>query len=210
MGSVSFEVTGDAKAIPHFQEGLLLLHSFEYEDAAVAFQSAQDADADFVMAYWGEAMTKNHPLWNAQYTDEASEILNRLGPTTEQRLAKAQTEIERDFLEAVEILFGEGEKKDRDQLYAAHLQIMHDLYPEHHEVAAFYALSMLGSTSEGRDETIYEKGAVIAQGILEENPQHPGALHYLIHSYDDPVHEPMQCVIVACVVIKVLAFGAFV
>ena len=61
-------------------------------------------------------------------------------------------------------------------------------YPKNHEIAAFYALSILGAVPVGRDETEYEKGARIAQGVLEENPKHPGALHYLIHSYDDPSH----------------------
>ncbi|MCF6223634.1 MAG: hypothetical protein L3J34_07890 [Flavobacteriaceae bacterium] len=61
-------------------------------------------------------------------------------------------------------------------------------YPDNHEVKAFYALSLLGSVSDGRDDEIYGKGAKIAQGIIEENPNHPGALHYLIHSYDDPKH----------------------
>ena len=59
-------------------------------------------------------------------------------------------------------------------------------YPENHEIAAFYALSLLGSVEVGRDDEVFDKGAVVAQGILSENPSHPGALHYLIHSYDDP------------------------
>jgi hypothetical protein len=55
-------------------------------------------------------------------------------------------------------------------------------------VAAFYSLSLLGAVPEGRDSSIYGQGAKIAQSILAENPEHPGALHYLIHSYDDPNH----------------------
>ena len=61
-------------------------------------------------------------------------------------------------------------------------------YPDNHEISAFYALSLLGSVEDGRDDEIFGKGAKIAQGILKENPNHPGALHYLIHSYDDPDH----------------------
>ena len=61
-------------------------------------------------------------------------------------------------------------------------------YPEHHEVAAFYALSLLGSSKSRKDDDNYEVGAKIAQSIISENPHHPGALHYLIHSYDDPDH----------------------
>ena len=188
LGDLTFEVSCSEAAAPHFQEGLLLLHSFEYEDAAEAFRKAQEADPSCGMAFWGEAMTKNHPLWSAQYTDEAHEILARFGETREARLARVPEGIERDLFEAVEILYGEGDKSGRDQQYASHMQSLYDRYPGQHEVAAFYALSLLGSASDGRDEVLYGKGAVIAQGILKENPQHPGALHYLIHSYDDPDH----------------------
>ncbi|MDX1407916.1 MAG: hypothetical protein R3330_07275 [Saprospiraceae bacterium] len=188
LGSVTFDVSCNEKATPYFNQGLLLLHSFEYDDAAEAFQSAQQADPACAMAYWGEAMTKNHPLWSAQYTDEAVEILARFGDSPEARLAKIPEGIERDLFEAVEILYGEGDKQERDQQYAAHMAVLYEAHPGHHEVAAFYALSLLGSASDGRDEALYGKGAVIAKGILDENPQHPGALHYLIHSYDDPGH----------------------
>src|SRR5690606_12522759 len=60
--------------------------------------------------------------------------------------------------------------------------------PSNQEVAAFYALSLLGSVPEGRDDAIYGKGAKIAKGILKEISKNPGALHYLIHTYDDPDH----------------------
>lgn len=72
--------------------------------------------------------------------------------------------------------------------YADFMAELHKKYPNNQEVAAFYALSLLGSAPEGRDDNLYGKGAKIAQGILNENPNHPGALHYLIHSYDDPEH----------------------
>ncbi len=65
---------------------------------------------------------------------------------------------------------------------------LYNKYPANQEVAAFYALSLLGAVPEGRDDILYGKGAKIAKGILKENPNHPGALHYLIHSYDDPEH----------------------
>ena len=188
LGSISFTPTGAEDALPHFERGLLLLHSFEYDDARKHFIKARDIDPDFVMACWGEAMTYNHPLWSAQYNDDGVEALNRLAPTPEERQAKAQTGLERDFMIAVDILFtGEGDKLDRDRKYYEHMKEMHRKYSDNNEVAAFYALSILGSSPE-RDPEVYERGAVIAQGILKENPEHPGALHYLIHSYDDPAH----------------------
>jgi tetratricopeptide (TPR) repeat protein len=188
LGTIDFPASSNEEATEHFEQGVLLLHSFMYSEAAESFRKAQELDKDFAMAYWGEAMTKNHPLWTQQYYDPGREILARLGETKEERAAKAPTDFEKDMLEGVEILFGEGTKIDRDDAYAAHFEKLYEKYPGNHEVAAFYALSLLGSVEEGRDYEVYGKGAKIAEGILAENPNHPGALHYLIHSYDDPDH----------------------
>lgn len=188
LGSIYFDVTGSEEAIKHFEEGLLLLHSFEFDDAATAFIEAQKSDSTMAMAYWGEAMTYNHPLWAEQSYEEATAALNKLSDSPEERVEKSSTAIEKDFMRAVNILYGEGSKYDRDVAYSEFMAEVYKKYPESQEAAAFYALSLLGSVPVGRDEEIYEKGAVIAKGILEENPNHPGALHYLIHSYDDPEH----------------------
>jgi len=191
LGKIEFAVTGAEEAIPHFQEGLLLLHSFEFEDAAQKFVEAQKVDSNFVMAYWGEAMSYNHPLWRERYTDDGLAALNKLADTKEDRMSMAKTPLEKELLQAVEILYSEGEKKELDVAYKDHMEKLHIKYPEHHEVAAFYALSLLGAANNGRDVESYEQGARIAQSIIDENPKHPGALHYLIHSYDDPDHAPL-------------------
>lgn len=188
LGTVHFSYTGSAEAMQHFTRGLKLLHNFEYDDAADAFMEAQQLDSNFVMAYWGEAMTYNHPLWRQQDYEKGVEVIERLGKTSEERAAKAQTDLEKDFLRAAEIMYGEGSKYQRDSAYSKHLEQMYARYPGTEEVAAFYALSLLGAVPVGRDVKAYEKSAAIVQGILEENPNHPGALHYLIHSYDDPEH----------------------
>ena len=188
LGTVYFNVTGDKEALPHFEEGLLLLHSFEFEDAAEAFIRAQQADSSMAMAYWGEAMTYNHPLWAEQSYEEAVAALNKLDLSAEGRVEKAVTDIEKDFVKAVNVLYGEGTKYERDLKYADFMEEVYKKYPDSQEAAAFYALSLLGSVPVGRDDEVYERGAVIAKGILDENPNHPGALHYLIHSYDDPNH----------------------
>src|SRR5690349_14302661 len=35
------------------------------------------------------------------------------------------------------------------------------------------------------------KAAAVAEEVFARNPIHPGAVHYLIHCYDDPVHAPL-------------------
>lgn len=191
LGEVHFEVTGSAEAAPYFHEGLLLLHSFEFEDAAEKFVKAQEIDSNFVMAYWGEAMTYNHPLWDERYSEEGTAALEKLADTKEERLALAQTDLERDLLEAVELLYAEGDKIEQDIAYKNKMEEIYKQYPNHNEIAAFYALSLLGSSKSREEDDYYERSAKIVQGIIDENPNHPGALHYLIHSYDDPDHATM-------------------
>src|SRR5262245_6574724 len=91
LGRIDFPNSGAAAAQEPFLRGVLLLHSFEYADAREAFQQAEAADSGFALAYWGEAMTHNHPLWREQDRDAARAALAKLAPTPEERLRKAPT-----------------------------------------------------------------------------------------------------------------------
>jgi hypothetical protein len=191
LGHLVFESSGLPAAQPHFIRGLLLLHSFEYGPAAQAFRKAQEADPGFAMAYWGEAMTYNHTIWNEQDLAAARAALSRLGTTAEARLAKAPTAREKAYLNAVHALFGEGTKKERDASYSAHMERLSKAYPDDMDARAFYALSLLGLSGIDRDPANYIRAGAVAEEVYEVNPRHPGALHYLIHSYDDPLHAPL-------------------
>jgi tetratricopeptide (TPR) repeat protein len=191
VGEVAFANSGAAAAQEPFLYGLALLHNFEYPDAAEQFQKAEAIDPNFAMAYWGEAMTHNHAVWMQQEPDAARAVLLRLGATPEARLAKAPTARERDYLRAVEILYGPGSKEARDFLYADAMAALHGRYPDDVDATAFYALSLLGTAHQGRDFAIYMRSAALLEEVLPTHPRHPGVLHYLIHSYDDPIHAPL-------------------
>jgi len=191
VGEVSFANSGSPAAQATFLRGLALLHNFEYEDAAAEFHKAQGIDPGFAMAYWGEAMTHTHPVWMQQNRDAARAALGRLGATPEARLAKAKTERERDYLRAVEILYGDGGKEERDFRYADAMAALHQRYPDDVDATAFYALSLLGTAHQGRDFAIYMKSAALLEEVFPTHQHHPGVLHYLIHSYDDPIHAPL-------------------
>jgi tetratricopeptide (TPR) repeat protein len=191
LGSISFPNSGNTQAQAPFVRGVLLLHSFEYEPAAEAFRAAQKSDPGFALAYWGEAMTYNHPLWQQQNRDAAIKALERLGPTASARAAKAPTERERLYLSAVEALYGEGTKQERDQAYMRAMAKLSDTEPADDEARTFYALAILGSRDGTRDFATYMRAAAVAQPVFERNPDHPGAAHYLIHSFDDPIHAPL-------------------
>lgn len=188
LGDIDFPTSGSPKAQRHFLRGVLLLHNFEYDDAQVAFQKAQKVDPDFAMAYWGEAMTLNHPLWGDQYFDEARAVLDRLGSSVEERIAKAPTDREQGYLHAMHALYGEGKKVDRDRAYADQMRVLSEHYPHDLDAAAFYALALLGTAQGKRDTKTYLHAASIAESVFQQNPRHPGAVHYMIHAYDDPEH----------------------
>jgi tetratricopeptide (TPR) repeat protein len=191
LGTIDFKTSGSPEAQKEFLRGVLWLHSFEYPDALAAFQKAQQLQPDFAMAYWGEAMTHNHPIWNEREQTQAIAALKKLAPTPEARLQKAPTEKEKDFIRAVDILFQDGEKKERDLAYAEAMEQIYKKYPGDLEAASFYALALLGSCGNVRDFAVYMKAAAVVEEVFAKNPKHPGAAHYLIHSYDDPVHAPL-------------------
>ncbi len=191
LGHIDFPASGPPEAQEHFVRGTLLLHSFQYGQAAEAFREAQKLEPDFAIAYWGEAMTYNHSVWQEQDYEAARAVLQRLAPTPEGRLAKAPTEREKDYLRAVEILYGDGDKRSRDFAYAEAMRKLMEKYPDDDEAAAFYSVALLGTAHEGRDHRTYIRAAAVVEPVFRDNPQHPGAAHYLIHSYDDPVHAPL-------------------
>ncbi len=187
-GTTRFQVSGNADAQAAFKRGLLMLHNFEYEDARQAFVSAEHLDPDLVMAFWGEALSYDHPLWGQQDLESSRAALNKIGATPEERIAKAVTDREKAYVSAVNQLFGEGDDQQRADQYRDAMEVVAGAYPDDADAAALYALSILATSRAGRDEATYLRAGAVTDEILKRFPNHPGALHYNIHSYDDPAH----------------------
>ncbi len=183
LGQVNFPTTGSEKAQSHFLRGLAALHSFWFEEALDEFRQSTAGDSDFVMGYWGEAMAYNHPLWAEQDTESARKTIAKIKDTSK------VTSRERAYVDAVRALYGEGDKLTRDKAYSAAMEKVYRAYPDDLEAACFYSLSLLGTVRPGdkgfRRQTLAGK---IAIDVYQKNPDHPGAAHYIIHSFDDPEH----------------------
>ena len=189
LGSINFPTSAKPAAQAPFLTGVKGLYNFEFDIAAEAFRDAQKADPAFALAYWGEAMSYNHPLWAQQDLAAARKVLERLAPTAAARAAKAPAGKEREFMESADVLFGAGDKLTRDIAYADTLKAMHAKYPADDEIACLYSLALLGTGRPGVSNTRNAmQAAAIAQGIFQRHPQHPGAAHYIIHAFDDPDH----------------------
>ena len=191
LGRISFPTSGAPGAQLEFIHGVLLLHSFQYGEAAEAFRAAQRLDPGFAMAYWGEALTYTHQVWNEQDLPAARAVLTRLGPTAAARRTRAPTQREQDYLGTVELLYGEGSKPARDTLYAGALEALVQSNPEDDEAKTFYSLALLGLSQGIRNIPTYIRAGAIAQDVFRRNDDHPGAAHFIIHAFDDPVHAPL-------------------
>jgi tetratricopeptide (TPR) repeat protein len=171
-----------------FDRALALLHNFWYSRALQAFQQVAKDDPECAMAYWGPAMTYNHPLWDAPSTaDETAAWAS----VQKGLAAKEASPREKLYLAAVAALFndaGAGPKAVRDEGYRDAMAVAFASFPDD-ETKLFYGLAILGTIKEGTtgfdNQTIAAK---LFEEVYAHNPDHPGVLHYLIHAYDDPVH----------------------
>ena len=190
LGTASFATsTRSADAQTAFLRGLLLLHLFQYAESADAFVAAQKLDPGFAMAYWGEAMTFNHPVWNQLDTAGGSAALKRFAPTAAARAARIANPRERAYMAAVELLYDNtGTKPERDARYAAAMEQVAKDNPHDDDAQLFYALALLGKSEGVRDVPTYLRAASISQAVFTRQPDNPGAAHYWIHGMDDPDH----------------------
>lgn len=183
LGRVTFPNSGAPQAQEPFLKGVAALHSFWYEEALEYFQAATKADPDFALGYWGAALTYTHPLWAQQEVEPARAALAKITDISK------LTAREQAFVAAVRALYGTGDKLQRDLAYAAAMEKMYRAYPDDLESATFYSLALLGTMRPG-DKGFQRqmKAGAIALEVYQKNPQHPGAAHYVIHSFDDPEH----------------------
>src|ERR1700746_2878081 len=187
LGAVSFPTSCAPSTHGQFERGVALLHSFEYEQARNQFQEIAKKDPHCAMAYWGQAMSLNHQLW-----ERPSQENLQLGA---QLLAKARadnppTPRERDYIQALAVFFTDAGKLDHGKRANAYAEAMQGVYqrnPQDREAAVFYALSLLASGSDSDPTLANAKSAVaILNKLFDEEPNHPGIAHYIIHSCDNP------------------------
>ncbi len=189
LGHIDFPNSGAPEAQAAFLAGMKAFHSFEFEDAGEAFHKAQAIDPDFGLAYWGEALSYNHPLWFEQDRLAAHTALAGYASTPEDRAARTPAGRERSLMEAVDVLYGSGDKLSRDIAYSETMRRLHETYPEDDEIATLYALSLLGTVRRGDKGFARQvRAGAIAMEVFARNPEHPGAAHFIIHAFDDPEH----------------------
>jgi len=169
-----------------FERGLLQLHSFAWESARESFKQATQADPQCAMAYWGVAMTYYDGLHEHPSAEEVESARAALASAW---AAKTRSEREAGYISAAEHIFRgypEVERVLRDQKYSEAMAELFQAYPDDHEAATFYSLSLLSlARRKANDHTLQMQAAGILEPLLAKLPDHPGVAHYLIHAYDD-------------------------
>jgi len=186
LGTVTFPISCDPKEQAEFNSGVAMLHSYWFLIARRKFEAIAQQDPDCAMAYWGVAMdllgnslaTTPTPA-EAQAAWEALEKARAAGPKTPR---------ERDWIEALSAYFRDYDKvpvNARLTAYNAAMERMAQSYPDDFEVQAYYALTLQASAPKSDLSYANQlKSAAILEKLFEQNPQHPGVTHYLIHAYD--------------------------
>jgi tetratricopeptide (TPR) repeat protein len=170
------------KALKH---AVWTLHSFWYPEALKEFTAVTEAEPNCAIGYWGIAMSHWYPLW---YPPTPASLKAGSEAVEKAMAAPTKTERERGYINAIAAFYRDNDKLDHRTRAVAYEKAMEQVYlkyPEDREAAVFYALA-LDTTALPTDKTYanQKKAAEILNKIWKEQPNHPGVVHYLIHSDD--------------------------
>src|SRR4029078_10273577 len=197
LGTVRFPVSCAPAVQAGFNRAVALLHHMTYPQARAGFEQVANRDPRCAMAHWGIAMTLFQPLWPTR--PSVQERRRGLSEAT-QGLSLATTARESLFVESVRECFQEPESNDywqRIQRWAGALEKVHAAYPHDPEASAFYALGLLASVPPTEVSSPNQtRAASLLLDVYKANPDHPGAMHYIVHADDVPGREREQLAIV--------------
>ena len=189
LGTVHFATSCNEPAQREIDRAVALLHSFEFSRAIAGFQAALRKDASCGIAYWGIALSQWSNPFASGSKDEGQLEAGRTSVELAERTG-AKSERERAFIAAVAALYNNFENTPQSARVIAYrdgMQAVAAKYPSDHEAQIFYALAI--SASEDPADKTYAgrlKAGAILEKLFEEEPNHPGLAHYIIHTYDVP------------------------
>jgi hypothetical protein len=178
--------TSCSPAVQHaFKHAVWTLHSFWYPEALKDFTAVTEAEPDCAIGYWGIAMSHWYPLW---YPPSPAALKAGSEAVEKAMAAPTKTEREKGYIAAIGAFYRDNDKLDHRTRAVAYEKAMEQVYlryPEDREAAVFYALALV-TTALPTDKTYstQEKAAEILNKVWKEEPNHPGVVHYLIHSDD--------------------------
>ena len=185
LGTVHFPSSCLASVQKPIERGVVMLHSFWYEEAEKQFAQIAKDDPQCAIAHWGVAISLWHQLWN--HPDRPT--LERGGAELKTARSLHATPREKDYIAALSTFYAHPGRPYRKRV-TAYSKAMEKVYlrnADDHEAAAFYALSLLASEPEhDKSNANRKQAAAVLEKLFSEEPNHPGVAHYLIHTYDKP------------------------
>ena len=187
LGTVHFATSCNETAQRRFDRAMRYQHSFWYSESRDIYQEALKADPECAIAYWGIALSL---LNNPHGAVPAPNLPLGLAAIEKAKAIGARTQCERDYIDALAIMYVDYDKTPHQVRVQSYLKAMEALaakYPDDDEAQIFYAITLNVAASPA-DKTYANqlKGAAILEPIWQRQPQHPGVAHYLIHLYDYP------------------------
>jgi len=184
---VDFAISCGPASQAAFKHAVWTLHSFLYPEALQQFTAIAAAEPGCAMAYWGIAMSHWYPLW---YPPSPTALKAGTEAIAKAMAAPTQTPREADYIAAIAAFYRDSDKLDHQARAVAYTKAMEQVYqryPDDREAAVFYALALNASALK-TDKTFSNQktAAAILNKIWKEQPNHPGVVHYLIHSDDSP------------------------
>jgi len=186
LGTVSFPVSCAPQEQASFNRGVALLHDFWYAEAQPQFERIAQTDPGCAMAHWGIAMSVFHQIWDRP---DAGNMQLGWAEMQKAQALDAKTQRERDYIAALTVFYRPGypDYMKRVAAYSAAMGRLYNKYPGDVDAGAFYALSLLAS--EGPNDTSLtqeRKAMAVLTPLFAKYPDHPGLIHYTIHSCDSP------------------------
>lgn len=191
LGKVNFPISCSPEAQAEFNRAVALLHHMTYPQARVAFEQMAKTDPSCAMAHWGIAMTLFQPLWPTRPGPE--ELKRGLEEVQKAKSLNPATKREELFVAAAEAFFLDPAGKDywlRIRRWEEAMEKVYKAYPDDPEAEAFYALAHLATAPANSISSAHSgRAAEILLRVYKQNPDHPGAMHYLVHANDVPGRE---------------------
>lgn len=187
FGELKFSLSCDYETRKTFDLAVALLHSFQYNESEKTFVKVIDTDPNCPMAYWGVAMSIYHAAWFPPSKEDLTKGSSVL------KIAKglSMDDKQSDYINAIDAFYTDWETidhKTRAKRFEVKMEQIHLKYPDDIEAAIFYSLALFSTRDRiGKEYLNERKAGKILEGLFEENPNHPGIAHYIIHNYDNPV-----------------------
>ncbi|MBN8850719.1 MAG: hypothetical protein BGO55_30550 [Sphingobacteriales bacterium 50-39] len=188
FGALDFETTCDPSIKKDFNIAVELLHSFEYDESEKVFAGIIGRAPGCAMAYWGVAMCNFHPLWEPPTKAD----LKKGGEAVDiARSIAGKSERESGFIDAVAAYYKDWDKdipfRVRTAAFEKAMEQLYLQYPADAEAAIFYALALdaAASPTDG-SYSKQRKAGDLLNALYKTAPNHPGIIHYIIHTYDYP------------------------